>query len=561
MASCSKDADSLFNDTADLVFTNGNIYTVNTDTPWVQSVGIKDGRIVALGSDAETAKWVGPQTKTVNLHGKLAMPSFGDAHVHPIFGGLSFAQCSLHNGRSVDAYIAIIKKCLAETPGDDLLFGRGWGPGYFPPDGVPHKNILDALAPDRPVVIQSTGGHSYWVNSKALALANITKDTPDPAKGRIDRDPVTGEAVGGLQETAKDIIQPFIPAPTDVEMQNAILYTVKLFNSLGITNWYDAGIDDIKPDGESATLDAYTEVKAQGKLTTHVSIALKWDNDKSLDQIPTLYAVAKRAGAAGFSANGIKLYTDGVIVQRTAAVLEPYVDTKDDLGELSIPVQELNDIVTKLDHDGFQVYVHSIGDRAVHETLNAFERARSVNGSNDNRHFIAHLNLVAPADQPRFSTLNVAANFQPLWASDDPYMRLTAERLGPERMQYIYPANSILQAGGRLVYGADWSVASADPLLGIEVALTRKPTDRPEAKALLAHEGVTLAQAIKAYTLDVAFITHREDETGSLEIGKSADLIVIDQNLFIIPVNDISDSKVILTLFKGQTVYGSLSGL
>lgn len=544
---------------ADLVFTNGKIYTVDKNTPWVQSVSIKDGRIVALGTDENVAHWIGSTTKTVDLHGKFAMPSFGDAHVHPVFGGLSFAQCSLHNDESVEAYIQTITKCVAEAPtdGDGVVFGRGWRPGLFPPDGIPHKNILDKIAPNRAVIMQSTGGHSYWVSSKALELASITRETPDPAKGRIDRDPKTGEAVGGLQESAREMIDPFIPPPSDRDLQGAIIYTAKLFNSLGITNWHDAGIG-VDERGGSATLDAYIAVKAQGKLTTNVSIALKYDNEYGQEQLSTLYDVAKRAETAGFHANSIKLYTDGVIVQRTAAVLAPYEGTEDDLGDLHIPVNALNEIVTKLDANGFQVFVHAIGDRSVRESLNAFEHAQTENGVKDNRHMIGHLNFVDPTDHARFGKLGVAANFQPLWASDDPYMDLTADRVGAHRMEYVYPANSILQAGGRLAYGADWSVASANPLWGLEVAVTRRPMGNTDADALLEGERVSLEEAVKAYTLDVAYVTSREDETGSLEVGKSADMVVLDQNIFTIPSHEIAKTKVDLTLFRGQVVYDRL---
>jgi len=545
---------------ADLVFTNGNIYTVDEETPWAQSVSVKDGLIVALGSDEGAAHWIGPNTEVIDLDGKLVLPAFGDAHVHPIFGGLSFSQCSLHDDTSVEDYIATIETCIEDAPGDGVVFGRGWRPGLFPPDGIPHKDLLDALAPDRALIMQSTGGHSFWVNSMALQLADITQETPDPPQGRIDRDPATGELVGGLQETAMDLVRPLIPPPTDREMQDAIIYTVDLFNSLGITNWHDAGIE-IEPNGESRTLDAYEHVRDQGRLSTHVSIALKWDNERSLDQLATIYDVTGRAKDIGFHADAVKLYMDGVIVQRTAAVLEPYVGTTDDFGELHIGIATLNDAVTALDAAGYQIFVHAIGDRAVRETLNAFERARSENGVTDNRHFIAHLNLVAPEDQPRFGQLSVAANFQPLWANENPYMSLTAERVGAQRMETIYPANSILQAGGRLAYGADWPVASANPFMGIEVAMTRQPPGAPDVAPLLTHEGVTLEDAIKAYTLDVAFVTHREDVTGSLTIGKSADLIIVDQDLFNIPVHEISNTRVLLTLFRGDAVYGSLSGL
>ncbi len=541
---------------ADLVFQNGQIYTVEATSPWVEALGVKDGKIIALGNTTQSNNWIGEDTKVVDLKGKFMMPSFGDAHVHPVYGGLSYSRCSLHQSESIATYLEIIQQCVDEAPDDGVVYGQGWLPGLFPPNGIPEKSLLDSISSTRPIVMRSTGGHSLWVNSAMLELANITKDTPDPPKGRIDRDPDTGEPIGGFQESAMELINIHIPEPTSNDIENAISYTLKLFNSLGITNWFDAGIDVLE-NGDSPTLDAYESLQASGKLTSHISIAAKYNNERSIDQLGKLYDISERAISSGFNANAIKLYTDGVIVQKTAAVLEAYEGTAHNHGELHIPIETLKPLITKLDRDGYQTYVHSIGDRAVHEALNAFEQAKKENGANDNRHFLTHLNFVAPIDHPRFAELNVSANFQPLWATNDPYMKLTALQMGAERMKYVYPVNSILQSGGKINYGSDWSVAPANPFYGLEVAVTRKPIDEPDAQALNTSEAITLEDAVKAYTLNVAYITHRESETGSIAIGKSADLIIADQNIFEIPENDISDTKVLTTVFKGKVVYGS----
>lgn len=545
---------------ADTILVNGKIYTVDGETPWANAIAIKDGRILALGVDSDLQERTGPDTEVVDLRGRLVLPAFGDAHVHPILGGISFAQCSMHDDTSVEEYLATVARCIAETPGDGVIFGRGWGPGLFPPDGIPHKSLLDEVAPDRPVIFSSTGGHSYWLNSKALELAGITRDTPNPPNGRIDRDPKTGEPIGGLQEAAKDLVSSLIPAPTDEQMQDAIVYAIEHFNSLGITNWLDAGVQ-VTSDGSSRTIDAYNAVNESGNLNMHVSVALTWDNEQGNEQIESLVKAAERARELGIDAESIKFYFDGVLVQRTAAVLEPYIGTDDELGELQIPRSAFRDAVADFDARGFQVYVHAIGDRAVREALDAIEEARLRNSVPDNNHLIAHLSLVDPEDQPRFGKLHVAANFQPLWACDNPYMDLTAQQVGDERMAHTYPANSILQAGGRLAYGADWPVASANPFEGLEVAVTRKEPGKPETSALYAHEGVTLKEAVHAYTIDVAHVTGRAEETGSLGVGKSADLIVADQDIFSIPVHEVSKTRVVVTLFAGKAVYGDWSDL
>lgn len=542
--------------TADLVLTNGKIYTVDKDIPWAEAIAIKDGRIHAIGADDNASAWIGADTKVIDLGGKLVLPAFGDAHIHPILGGMSFAQCSMHGDKSVEDYIETVANCVDKTPAGSVIYGRGWAPGMFPPDGIPRKSLLDKIAPNHPVIISSTGGHSLWLNSRALELAGITKDTADPLNGRIDRDPATGEPIGGLQEAAQDLMAPYIPAPTDQQMQDAILYAVNHMNSLGITNWLDAGIE-VAADGTSQTINAYGVLKEQGKLTMNVSLALKWENEQPLEQMANLFAAAEHASTFGINADSVKFYMDGVLVQHTAAVLEPYINTNGERGKLQIPMDVFREAVSKFDAHGFQVYVHAIGDRAVRESLNAIEEARAKNGTTNDHHMIAHLSLVDPEDQLRFGELGVAANFQPLWACNHDYMRLTAKQVGEGRMAHTYPSNSILKAGGRIAYGADWPVASANPFEGLEVAVTRREPGKPDTDPLYENEAVTLAQAIRSYTIDVAHVTNREAGTGSLTTGKNADLIIVDQDIFNIPAHEISKTNVLLTLFRGNSVYGN----
>jgi predicted amidohydrolase YtcJ len=542
---------------ADLVFKNAKVYTVDDSRPWASAVAIKDGRIVLVGTDAEAARHEGAATRVIDLGGKVMLPAFGDAHAHPAFGGISYSRCSLHEGERVEDYAQIISGCIARTPGSGVIYGVGWRDGYFPPNGVPHKNVLDAITRERPLVFLSVGGHSLWLNSKALELAGITKDTPDPPNGHIDRDPATGEPIGGLQEAAMDLMKPHIPPPTDEETRDSIVYAAKLFNSLGIVSWQDAGVE-VAADGTSGLLDAYRQVRDLGALTAHVSLALKWENERSYDQLPVLVRTAERARASGLRTDTIKFYIDGVIPQKTAAMLEPYENAGQNRGETQIPSDVFRNAVKEFDARGMQVHVHAIGDRGVREALDAIAAAKTSNGVADNRHQISHMNLIAPADQPRFAQLGVVATFQPLWASWDPYMRLTAQGVG-SRMSYIYPAGSLVRSGATLAYGADWPVASANPLEGIEVAMTRRAPGTQEGEPLSQGEAVTLEQAIKAYTLNVAYVNHMESETGSISLGKNADLVVLDRDLFSIPAQEISRAKVLSTLFEGREVFGSLT--
>lgn len=552
MVSCAQgDGDAAI---ADTILTNARVYTVEADQPWAEAVAVAGGKILAVGDAAAVAAHRGKDTQVVDLSGRLVMPAFGDAHVHPVFGGMAYSRCSLHDGKTLEDYQRIIAGCLEAHPGDGAVYGVGWQDALFPPNGVPRKEILDEVTTERALIFESVGGHSYWVNSKTLELAGIDKDTPDPANGKIDRDE-NGEPVGGLQEAATELVSGFIPKPTQEELQQSILYTAKLFNSLGITAWRDAGID-LSADGASETMAAYRAVKDRGELTVHVALDLRWANDRGLEQIPTILDAAKRAVGWGLEAKSVKFYVDGVIPQQTAAMIEPYEGTQE-RGPLQIEPDILSEAVTRLGAEGVQSHVHAIGDRATRVGLDAFEQAKKENGD-ALRPLISHLNVIDPADQPRFGELGAIAVFQPTWSSNYPYMDLAKQAIGPVRSGYIYPAKGVLKGGGMLAYGADWPVATADPLWGLQVAVTRVNYQEPDSEPLLPDEAVTLEEAIRAHTLDVAYANRMEDVTGSIAPGKSADLIVLDANIFELPAAEIGGAGVILTLFEGEPVYGSL---
>jgi len=546
-------------ETADTILTNARIYTVDKKQPWAQSVAIRDGRIVAVGSAAAVARTKGANTRVVDLRGRLVLPAFGDAHAHPLFGALSHTRCSLHDGKSIADYTRIITKCVADTPGTGAVYGVGWEDSLFPPNGVPNKAILDAISTTRPLIFDSVGGHTNWVNSKALKLAGITKDTPDPVNGTIDRDPATGEPVGSLQESAQGLVAKLIPPPTDADIQNSVLYTAKLFNSLGIVAWNDAGVE-FDDAGGSRMVDAYKAVKDAGKLTTYVSVSLKWKNERGMDQLPGLLKAAERANALGIPIHTVKFYVDGVIPQRTAYMLAPY-EGSSERGAPQISPEMLKQAVTATDAKGMYAFLHAIGDGGVRISLDAVEAARKTNGARPTHHMVTHLNVVDPADQPRFGKLDTYAQFQPTWSSWYPYMELTEQQIGKKRMESIYPAGSIVRAGGKLAYGADWPVATANPLEGLEVAITRRVAGDPNAKPLIAAEGVTLTEAIESHTLNVATVNGMDKFTGSIETGKNADLVVLDKDIFKLPVTEISKAKVLVTVFQGKPVYGDLETL
>jgi predicted amidohydrolase YtcJ len=328
------------------------------------------------------------------------------------------------------------------------------------------------------------------------------------------------------------------------------------FNSLGIVSWNDAGVE-YDSNGGSAMVDAYKAVLDAGKLTSHVTVSLKWKNEQGMEQLPALLHAAERANALGIPTHTVKFYVDGVIPQKTAFMIAPYENSGNERGTPQISPELLKQAVTAVDARGMHAFLHAIGDGGVRISLDAIEAARKTNGAKKTHHMITHLNVVDPADQPRFGKLSTFAQFQPTWASWYDYMDLTVAAIGPKRAECIYPAGSIVRAGGKLAYGADWPVGGANPLEGIEVAMTRRTAGDPNAKPLLPAEGVSLKEAIASHTINVAYVNGLDKETGSIAIGKSADIVVIDKDIFKLPVYEISKSKVLLTLFKGKPVSGN----
>lgn len=546
------------------MFRNGNIYTLDDAKPAATSLAVRGGRIAGLGDDRDTVSLIGPKTQVIDLQGRLVLPAFHDAHTHPVWGGLSYSQCPLYEGKSPADYQKIIAKCAAEDPGSGWLYGVGWKDGLFTPEGVPDKKVLDAVVPDRPAAFASVGGHSLWVNSKGLEAAGITRETPDPPNGRIDRDG-NREAIGALQETAVELVRKKLPPPSARARENALRYALRYFNGLGIVGWHDALVpltgDDQTSVMRAHVPETYTALKQSGELKAYVTMALAWNRNKGVEQIPDLVAASQRLASMGVEAKAVKFLLDGVPAQRTAALIEPYSDMPGFRGDLQIKSDVLEEAVAQLDAKGFQVHVHTIGDRAVRTALDAFAKARARNGTTQNRHLLSHNNLIAPADLGRFAELGVVGIFQPLWACLDEYMIMTAVRVGPDRLAGMYPVGGLMRAGGKVAYGSDWAVASANPFEGIEVALTRRHPGATKGERLAPDERVTLAQAIRNYTLNAAYALNKDDRSGSLTLGKSADLVVLDRDVFQIPETEIAKTRVLLTLFAGEAVHGDLASL
>jgi predicted amidohydrolase YtcJ len=549
---------------ADLVFTNGAVYTVDAVRSWARAVAVKDGRIALVGSDDDVREAIGPGTEVIDLRGRMLLPGFQDAHVHPVLGGLDLLQCGLHDAGSLPEYERIIRAYAQSHPDAPWILGGGWSMDVFS-HGTPTKDVLDRLVPDRPVFLPNRDGHGAWVNTRALEIAGIGRDTPDPADGRIERD-AGGEPSGTLHEGAMTLVSDLSPRPTDEEMYAGLTAGQGYMHALGITAWQDAIVE---ATGNANNFDPYLRAGARGDLTARVVGALWWDRHRGLEQIEDLVALRERGSAGRFAATSVKIMQDGVCENFTAAVLEPYLDghghPTDNRGISFVEPELLNEAVTQLDALGFQVHFHSLAERAVREALDAIEAARAANGRNDLRHHLAHIQVVHPDDIPRFRELDVVANAQPLWAAHEGQMdELTIPFLGHPRATWQYPFASLARSGAVLAMGSDWSVSTADPLQEIHVAVNRQmPADYPyrveNREVFIPEERLDLAAAIAGFTMGTAYVNHLEDRTGSIEVGKWADLAVVDRNVFAHPAAEIGSAAVELTFVEGERVYASPS--
>jgi predicted amidohydrolase YtcJ len=433
------------------------------------------------------------------------------------------------------------------------------------PGGAPTKETLDAILPDRPAMLPSRDGHTMWVNSKALELAGVSKSTPDPRDGRIERGP-DGEPSGALQEGASKLVAAAIPPLQPGDVYEGLLEGQRYMHSLGITAWQDAIIE--RGAGDEG-FDAYVSAADRGTLKSRVVGALWWDRAQGVEQIERLKELRRIGSVGRFNCGTVKIMQDGVLENFTGAILSKYRDASgnatDNSGISMVDPESLKQIVPLLDAEGFQVHFHTIGDRAVREALDGVQAALEANGASDNRHTLAHIQLIHPDDIPRFRQLGAVANAQTLWACHEGQMdELTIPFLEPEAAQRQYPFASLVKAGAMLAMGSDWSVSTADPFDQMHVAVNRVvPNDYTYGDAggpaFLPQERIDLPTALSAFTMGSAFVNHLDHETGSIEVGKFADLAVVDRNVFEQPVSEIADARVDLTFVEGELVYEAAS--
>lgn len=534
---------------ADLVFRNGDVYTVDAVRSWARSVAVRAGRIVHVGGDSVPGNLIGPGTEVVDLAGGMLLPGFQDGHVHLLLGGVELGECTLNTLHTAAEVLDSISACAAGRP-EGWLRGAGWELTVFP-DANPSRALLDRIAPDRPALFEAADGHSAWANSRALALAGIGRDTPDPPDGRIERHPVSGEPSGTLRESAMDLVARLLPERSDAELATGLDRALRLAAERGLTAAMEASASE-------TILRAYAAADRAGRLTLRLVVAADAAPDSAGVEgvIRRLGEWRARHTTPRVHPTTAKIFQDGVIESGTAALLAPYLGRKGDAGKPNYPQPVLDSLAVALDRNGWQVHIHAIGDRAVRMALDALERARSAGGSPDPRHTITHLQLIDPADLPRFRRLGVVANFEPFWANGDEYLtKLTEPFLGPARSRWLYPIGSLVKAGAVVTGGSDWSVSSLAPLDAIQTAITRRLPRHPPRPPWLPEEVVDLPTAIAMYTINPAWQHHLERETGSIEVGKLADLVVLERNLFDVRAEDLHSVRVLRTIVEGTTVF------
>ncbi|QQS48176.1 MAG: amidohydrolase [Acidobacteriota bacterium] len=535
---------------ADLALINGRIWTGTGDS-FVEAVAIRGNRIADIGATNRIKKMIGPETQVVDLKGQLAAPGFNDAHIHFLGGSLGLNEVDLNGCKTVAEMIERIGAWARKNPDAEWVKGRGWEYTKFP-GGLPTKSYLDAVVRDRPVFLSAYDGHSAWVNSKALELAEIDEETRFDGYGEIVRN-ASGEPTGALKEGAQSLVRKIIPPLTREEKLEALRKGLKLAASLGITSIQNAS-------GSPDDASLYAELLAGNELTVRVSIAFSIGQQTTKEELGRLSELRLKLNRAPMlRADSVKIMLDGVIESHTAAMIERYSDLPAHhgapMGILAMPTDQYRELVLEADRLGFQIYTHAIGDRAVREALNAYEAALRAKPGKLTRHRIEHIETISPADMRRFSSLGVLASMEPIHA-DPGTVEVWARAVGPERLPYSFAWASLLRAGARLVFSSDWPAAiSINPIRGLHSAVNRRTTEGDPPKGWVPEERISITEAMKAYTSGGAYASFEEHVKGLIAPNMLADIAVFSQDLFKCDPEKIHETRVVMTIFDGKIIF------
>jgi len=526
---------------AELVLLGGTVMTMTPDRPTATALAITGNVIVAVGSDADMRPFIGEGTRVIALEGRSVTPGLVDGHAHLYGLGRSLASVSLRGLDSEQAAAAAVGAAAGALPQGDWVTGRGWDQTLWSPANFPDKASLDAVVSDRPVFVRRVDGHAGWANSQALALAGVTGDTPDPAGGRIVRD-AAGAPTGVLVDNAMDLVESKIPAPSAAARRAAIQAAAKLAVSVGLTGVHEMGISD-------ETAAVYRELAADGELPLRVYAFLAYEPGME-DELETRKRYLDD-GDSVFVLRAIKLFADGALGSRGAALLAPYSDDPGNTGLVITDAAKLAHVAERAAAAGWQVGVHAIGDRANRETLDAFERAMAAHPDVDARFRVEHAQVLAAEDIPRFAALGVLASMQPTHCTSD--MRWAQARLGDGRVEGAYAWRRVLDAGGRIVAGSDFPVEGVSPLLGVYAAVTRQDADGTPDGGWYPEQRLTLDEALRSFTVEPAFGAFAEARRGRLTPGYLADVTVFDRTLA--ADGSLLSTGVEMTLLGGRAVH------
>lgn len=530
---------------ADVVIVNGTLFRPNAAA--ATAMAIRGERIIAVGDKANIEKHIGPDTLQIDARSCTVTPGLHDAHVHFLSGSLSLTQIELAETETVADIEAVIRAFVSAHPTHKVYVGRGWVYGAFP-GGLPDKHLLDGLIPDRPAILKSYDGHTVWVNSKALEAAGISHATPDPEGGIIVRAAITGEPTGVLKEGAIRLVEKIPPEPSRDDKLEALRAGLVTAHRYGVTSVGEAGVGWIE-------LDLFESLRKENELLLRFSIALDGRPRMLESDLEALDGLRQRFSQLNIGA--VKLYADGVIEAHTAAMLLPYAN-RATTGLPETTAEDLNRTVQLLDQRGWQVMVHAIGDGGIRMTLDAFERAQRLNPvpTRGRRHRLEHIESVSREDINRFAALGIVASMQPYHASPNGNIfNVWVANIGPERATRAWLWKSIQATGARLAFGSDWPVVSLDPRLGMHTALTRQTLKGQPREGFVPGERLPLGAVLEAYTSGAAYAAFTDDRVGTLEVGKMADVIIWDKDLFQLPAHEVHAAAVDKTIFNGRIVF------
>ncbi len=536
---------------ANLVIINGKVLTIDKENPAAEAVAVAGEKIIAVGTTKEIKEYIDKEkTEIIDAKGRLVIPGFNDAHVH--FGPLDPDYIELRYTTDPSIITDKVKAQVARSGPGELIEGGHWEHEMFVGKNWPTKELIDMVSPDNPVLLSRADGHSVLVNSYVLKKSGITRDTPDPFGGEIQRDPVTGEPTGILKETAQDLIRPGevkkVRSPEEEKARTwkGYLLAMKEARELGVTSLQNAG---------SADFEAYEKLQAEGQLTSRIDIGEPLSGDTAV--LRKYIGIEKKYPKTGnwIRFGYLKAFIDGSMGSGTALMFEPYNDNPSSSGLAMQPYDEIEKMVLTADKMGFQMGIHAIGDKANFWLLNAFEKAIEVNGKRDSRHRDEHTQTLQLSDIPRFAKLGIIPSMQPTHCITD--KRFYEKRVGSERSKGAYAWRSLANAGSMLAFGTDYQVEPLNPMEGLYAAVSRKDRLGEEGEGWFPEQKITMEEAIKYYTLGSAYAQFMDDRKGIIKPGYLADIVIVDQDLLTIPESEIMKTKVDYTIVGGKVVYAS----